>query len=446
MPLVPENAPQTEIHLRLEPARNFSCTQCGDCCRGWGVPIDPDSYRRFTEVDWKPFGPRSPSEKPCQEVENKKTGRKTHSLNTKDGACYFLEANNLCLMHRVKSFAFKDLTCRKYPFDFLETPDGVLVSTSYACEAITANHGQPFEEQRTDLEGLYRESRKHGSLARLGDSIPLSEGLSLPWPEARQVYETLELLISRQDRTLEEHLIAGNRLLFRLRDVLSAASPSDNAQPARAAREALESLQEENFERLYEGLSTEVPPVGKRRLYLIPFLQPTFLAESAGFFERIAIAVSLWRGKGELSSSSRFAPSPVDLEKREAVALEPRGPASDLIRKFLLHKLYLKLYFHSTPEFPFSILLGYQILCTFYALAAWYARAFAQTAGTDNVALQHADLAVRWTERRHGYHIGSKGITLRLPKIGNLLYRKLLSSPRYCPIILRDLVYPELAF
>ena len=70
-------------------------------------------------------------------------GGRGHYLIRKraDGACGFLSAANRCRLHEELGAGAKPLACRMFPYSFHPAPGAIVVTTSFACPTVVANHG-----------------------------------------------------------------------------------------------------------------------------------------------------------------------------------------------------------------------------------------------------------------------------------------------------------------
>jgi Fe-S-cluster containining protein len=59
-----------------------------------------------------------------------------------DGSCGFLSDDNRCRIHEELGAAAKPLTCRMFPFTFHPVAGGAVVTASFGCPTIVANHGE----------------------------------------------------------------------------------------------------------------------------------------------------------------------------------------------------------------------------------------------------------------------------------------------------------------
>ncbi|MCX5662181.1 MAG: YkgJ family cysteine cluster protein [Planctomycetota bacterium] len=133
--------------------QRFSCRTCSNCCRNWHVELLDDEIRALPALAW-------PEGDPCRSVSPflKFSGR-TYLAHAADGACVYLNrGNGRCRIHEQFGMEAKPLGCRLFPFQIARTFEGqVSVLGRNDCPAIRDNYGQPFDEQRRDIDALARE-------------------------------------------------------------------------------------------------------------------------------------------------------------------------------------------------------------------------------------------------------------------------------------------------
>jgi lysine-N-methylase len=169
--------------LVLSEAR-YRCTSCGDCCRGWDVPLQPGEAAKFLAQ-----GEQLVSVERLRGA----VGSGRHAGVTVDtlaatGRCAMLTDDNLCRIHGRFGEAEKPRACRIFPFTFVATPAGVRVGLSWACPAVVDGEGPPLGEQRAEIDALFK-SAVDGTryLLSVGDEVLLGGERRLPWAEAEQL-------------------------------------------------------------------------------------------------------------------------------------------------------------------------------------------------------------------------------------------------------------------
>lgn len=112
-----------------------------------------------------------------------------------DNSCTFLDQDNLCELHRELGGERKPLVCQTFPYLLTETPDGIFITLSYACPAVSEGMGPEVEQQRAYLEQM---------IASRGEEMPQAP------PVAQTVEITRDHGMAWNDyRMLEEELLAG---------------------------------------------------------------------------------------------------------------------------------------------------------------------------------------------------------------------------------------------
>ncbi len=135
------------VPLRVDPAQQFSCAQCGRCCRRWEIVVSQaeagalerqGARQWFRESDQAPEGT---SDNPFEPIAGAPGVLRIRKRS--DGACGFLSPANRCRIHEELGGGRKPLTCRVFPFSFHPAPSAVIVTTSFGCPTVTANQGEP---------------------------------------------------------------------------------------------------------------------------------------------------------------------------------------------------------------------------------------------------------------------------------------------------------------
>ncbi len=130
----------------------FTCSRCGDCCRGWNVMLGPGELERLEALDWTGVSPDLVGIVPGDD----KTGRMALARRA-DGACIYLGPDNECRVHQVFGEAEKPLLCRIYPFGFISVGERVGVDVSFACRAVSQDRGEPLSRRLPEWNRLLQD-------------------------------------------------------------------------------------------------------------------------------------------------------------------------------------------------------------------------------------------------------------------------------------------------
>ncbi len=131
----------------------YTCTGCGDCCRGWSVPLLPGEAARFRALGDGVI----PAERLRAAISAARGGGVSVETLAGPGArCAALDDDERCLVHATHGGEVKPLACQLFPFTFVATPTEVRVSLSFACPAVIDGDGPPLAEQRDEVERTWR--------------------------------------------------------------------------------------------------------------------------------------------------------------------------------------------------------------------------------------------------------------------------------------------------
>ena len=177
--------------LLLPVLQNWSCHNCGGCCREHAITITEAEKQRIEKQGWSAEH-GLPEDQPWVT----KSSRNQYSLaHADDGACVFLDEQGLCRIHARFGEAAKPLACRLYPYVF--HPNGstdLAVSLRFSCPSVTQNLGSTVRQQQADLKSLaadvtagVKEKFEPPPVHRAG-----SHGeQSLPWPDFHKLVDAL---------------------------------------------------------------------------------------------------------------------------------------------------------------------------------------------------------------------------------------------------------------
>lgn len=133
--------------LLFDSKQNYDCLQCGRSCRmGCDIPTEAEVVMRLAE---HPMTLRVISEK--GPVFREQEGQHSVLSCKESRRCHFLEGE-LCAIHREVGYEAKPATCKLFPFVVTETPEGMVVGTSYYCSAARQNWGGPCSSHEEDLK------------------------------------------------------------------------------------------------------------------------------------------------------------------------------------------------------------------------------------------------------------------------------------------------------
>lgn len=182
--------------LDLPVIQNWSCHNCGGCCREHLIEITEDEKRRIEKQGWKQSDGVS-MDRPLISQLGKGSYRLAHQ---DDGACVFLDDKGLCRIHAKFGEPAKPLACRVYPYAYHPAgKEKVTVSLRFSCPSVVRNAGESVSGQTTELVQLGKEivagkKRDHEPPAiHYGSSHGVQE---VSWPDFHQFLAALDTALS----------------------------------------------------------------------------------------------------------------------------------------------------------------------------------------------------------------------------------------------------------
>ena len=140
--------------LDLPVIQNWSCHNCGGCCREHLIEITEDEKRRIEKQSWKASDGVS-MDQPLITSLGKGRYRLAHQA---DGACVFLDDKGLCRIHAKFGEPAKPLACRVYPYAYHPAgKEKVTVSLRFSCPSVVRNVGKAVTDQAGELNQLGKE-------------------------------------------------------------------------------------------------------------------------------------------------------------------------------------------------------------------------------------------------------------------------------------------------
>ena len=109
----------------------FSCTECGDCCRSWNVPLGSGELERLSTLDWTDRASDLVGVSPTSDAGLGADAPAPRLARRSDGACVYLGAENQCRLHEHFGKEAKPLMCRLYPFSFYPMSAQTAVDVSF---------------------------------------------------------------------------------------------------------------------------------------------------------------------------------------------------------------------------------------------------------------------------------------------------------------------------
>jgi lysine-N-methylase len=348
------------------PAARFRCTACGDCCRGWDIPLQEGEAAEFKRLAREVI----PAERLVDAVRRTHAGKREIESLAGDGrSCVALQPDQLCSIHGKFGEPAKPRACRIYPFTFVATPTAVRVGLLFSCPAVLDEEGTPLGEQRADLDALFAgavEGTRY--LSRVGDQVPLSDAVTLPWPDAERLIASLAEAM-RGDGGLVERVCRAGAIAGTLEADLRGGAAFDAAlESARASADEV-----------VAQLLAEPPAVDRlSRVLFRVLIKGTQRVTTA---RRVGNVLSSFFGGGDVRLR---AGGQVAWRKVEAVAPGIGADGEALIARWFADSLESCTFF-GDGTLDLSLLDGLRLLVLSAAAAAFLARAHAAVDGRSAV-------------------------------------------------------------
>jgi len=399
--------------LQLPVLQNWSCHNCGGCCRQHAITITEEERKRIQSQGWSPAS-GIPAGQPLFDEERSWFGRRTHRLaHLPDGACVFLDPNGLCRIHGTFGEAAKPLACRIYPYTFHPSGNRFTVSLRFSCPSVADNLGASVTSQQKDLKQLA------GLVIPKNYQAPeppqLTARTRLGWEDTLLVVDAIDQSLADESVPLPLQLL---RILFWL-DLIEQ-SKFTKISGTRLS-ELLTLLREASAVEIPELPASDSPST-------ISLMQFRMLAGQyarkdtaanldrswSGRFQQLKNAMKLLRAAGlmpEFDDDFRA----VSLEQINAVTGSLPDQSREMLRRYYRVKVQ-GLHFCGLPCYDLPVVEGMQsLLLTFpviLRLARWRAASQSRSEWT------HADLreALNRVDHQHGFSpvLGSWGARRRV--------------------------------
>ncbi len=238
------------ISLELPTIQNWSCHNCGGCCRQHAIYITEAEEQRIVGQQWVDL-PAWPAEKGLFVADG--PGGKKRLATRDDGACVFLDERGLCRIHGKFGEPAKPLACQIYPYAFHPAGESLTVSLRFSCPSVVKNLGKPVTEQEASLRDLARQVLPDNYKA--APPPELVRGQKVGWPEFLECVDALDAMLD----------VPGTPLVLRLRQILEWSTLLEQAPIPHLTGEKLTAMIELLYaecEHRITGTETTATPTG----------------------------------------------------------------------------------------------------------------------------------------------------------------------------------------
>ena len=163
--------------VHLQDFQAFSCTSCGRCCRPWDVALE-GAQRRAIEAS-QAYQVRVKANYVPLKVETPGVGE---LQDRGDGHCTFLDIDNLCQLHAEIGGRSKPLGCQLFPYQSVQTPDGMYLYLSFGCPPVVEGLDRDLAGNQRELdEALGEYSAPLNNSVEEPYLVDLTDSTAIPW-------------------------------------------------------------------------------------------------------------------------------------------------------------------------------------------------------------------------------------------------------------------------
>ena len=387
--------------LELPTVQNWSCHNCGGCCRQHLIEVTDEEKRRIGQQGWTAADGIA-ADRPMFVWHAGAPWNKQYRLGHQaDGGCLFLDERGLCRIHAKFGEAAKPLACRIYPYAFHPAGGEVTVSLRFSCPSVVANRGRPVADQKKELLQTAR--------LVVPDDVSHVPPPSVNAKERLDWGDTLRIVSAIEDSLLHDD----GPLIVRLLRTLYWVDFLGKATFVKIRGERIEQL----IDLLRDPAATDVPssqddaplPTAAARMQFRMLVAQYARRDTALELERgwsyrwklFRAAVGFARGAGQV---------PVLQDTFKAVAFEdverPFGAWPDGTEELLSRYLEVKLHgmhFCGAAYYGVPVVEGFFSLALFVPAVLWLARWRAAGEGRGRLTLDDVRTALAIADHHHGY-------------------------------------------
>jgi lysine-N-methylase len=402
--------PKSTLHLPA--VQNWSCHNCGGCCREHLIEITDNEKRRLERQQWT-ASDGVPDDRPVVVGHTQGSWRLNHQ---QDGACVFLDDKGLCRIHAKFGEDAKPLACRVYPYAVHPIAGSLTVSLRFSCPSVVRNLGEPVSEQN-GLKQLAKEITAGKQTAVAAPAV--CRGQDLDWEDVLRFAAAI-------DSSLEDESVTFAVRLMRTLSWLELVEQS-NFETVRGKRL-------DDYLSLVTRAACKAQPDND-----LPVLKPSRMGR---VMFRLLVAQLLrhdtahtanagWGVRfGLLSTGIRFAlglgwvprlPEPASVsvafpDDNSSEAVLKRVAFRDLEEPFNARKpdideLFTRyfrvkvqgMHFCGVANFDMTVVEGFLSLALMYPATLWVARVKAASAGRSEVSLNDVQAALATLDHNFAY-------------------------------------------
>jgi lysine-N-methylase len=417
--------------------QNWSCHNCGGCCREHQIVITAEEKRRIDKQKWKTTD-GVVDDRPLI-VAHGDRFRLNHQA---DGACVFLDEKGLCRIHAKFGEAAKPLACRAYPYAVHPSGNSVTVSLRFSCPSVVQNLGEPVAQQRKTLEALAQEivpsSYTAPKAPRFGNDQQL-----LTWPDVTLLLAFIERGLSVGKASFATRLLRVSGWLDLLEQTPGEAMFGDQLG------RLLPALHETSVRAFPDDAAPLLKPSSIARTMFRQFVaqllrHDTELTARGGLMSRLRLlsdGVRFTLGGGRVPEMADPISVRVAFSKASAKSMDSStastamptfsqlegefGGRNDEFDELFVRYFRVKLqglHFCGAAFYDMSFIDGFRNLALMYPATLWVARMRAARDGRSTVALPDVQAALATVDHNFGYSpaLGMAGSKKRIQQLAKM--------------------------
>ncbi len=395
-----------KFDLELPTIQNWSCHNCGGCCKQHVIEITDAEKKRIDGQGWD----EDPELKDTTCIDS---DGKTHRLaHQPDGSCVFLDDKGLCRIHAKFGEPAKPLACRIYPYAFHPAGEDVAVSLRFSCPSVVENKGVPVDQQLKSIEELAA-GVVPKDFRRL-DAPAVRPGQQLEWDDLLQVAYMLDAVFAEDAPVLvsilRALLIADTLEEAKLVD-LSSGQLTELLQLV--AQSALASI---------DSVPADVPKpksIARRHLRMLvaQYTRQDTMAEVdkgfGGYWNRLKTSLSFTWGSGSIPLVRDEFKSATFAAVDEPFAIEDASTIDEIMQRYFRVKIQ-GVHFCGAAYYQVPLIEGLRSLMLVWPSVMWLARWRAAGEQRTVITAQDVITALTVVDHNHGY---SEALGLRASRL-----------------------------
>jgi Fe-S-cluster containining protein len=390
----------TEIAFLYPKDLRFTCSRCGECCRGSNVLLGAGEPERLASLPWDGPDRDLSGIQPSAAIPGDSVPGRRVLARREDGACVYLGSSSQCRIHERFGAEAKPLMCRLFPFGFSALGARVAVDVSFACKAVREEWGAPLATHVAEWTSRFPEAPRDSKAHRFSRKYDVSGEI------LAEVEDHLLELLSEEKLSLPDRI----RAVWEFHRLGTTSDPTTDA--ARKLREVMaKGIPKQVLEHPLPPGSERMDRTGRAVFFHLLFLTlnptPRELRSMSGKAKAREVRLRV-----QAADAYKFADARPLIDNRESKAtyraigaVSPEylatGGGAPLMARYLKAKVLGQRFMREVDEeIPFLDAVPRLLLA--FPMAAWTARALAAERGAAEVADSDARGALRLVDRAFG--------------------------------------------